>query len=639
MTVTRLASFPHGTSFRGVFIPLLAFLLTFTIQSSFAQSWRWAVAADGPGDQNIITVASDSAGNRYVGGNFTGTAHFGATTMVSLDSTSGFIAKLDSLGNWLWAKALTGPIEQNVKKVRMGRHGQLFFLGESDGTAEFDGQALPGGYYTFVISVESSSGRFQWITNPGNSGIADIAVDTAGKLFVCGTFGGDSLRLGSIRIANTCRWIARSDAYIGAISTSSGTWEWAVAGGGSGYQSGMLLDLDAQGNIYLAGRYVVHSYDDSTAFGSHVLPFYFNPLGDHLFLAKLNANRTWEWAMGTDNMDAIFLYSLFVQPNGVSYLDGFFHYGDLLLGDSPVVTVSTPLVSNGFIAAVSPGGRVMWGVNPATSYESVFTTVRGDHDGNLLVTGTVEGDTARLGGISLQIPPGGLQYVAALDTTGHWTWAMPVPGSSWFDFFCIGPKRRLTFGGSFRGPQTFGTFTLQNPTRTTDAFVAELSIPPIIQLFSPTVGPAGTVVMLTGNGFLGATAVLFGGVPATSFTVLSDGSIRVIVPAGVGQGVPIQVVGPTGTGQSVGRYGQLPQGLASDTKGRFELWPNPAHQSVVVMMAGSSATPIIVLNGLGQIVRQVMSSPTAPTKLNLTGLPAGIYVVRAGGGTRRLIVE
>jgi large repetitive protein len=52
----------------------------------------------------------------------------------------------------------------------------------------------------------------------------------------------------------------------------------------------------------------------------------------------------------------------------------------------------------------------------------------------------------------------------------------------------------------------------------------------------PALGPAtgGSSVLVTGSGFTGATAVTFGGVPATGVTVESDDAIEVTAPAGVG---------------------------------------------------------------------------------------------------------
>ena len=48
--------------------------------------------------------------------------------------------------------------------------------------------------------------------------------------------------------------------------------------------------------------------------------------------------------------------------------------------------------------------------------------------------------------------------------------------------------------------------------------------------------------------------------------------------------------------------------------------------------------PAILLDGLGRVVRVVALTQGAAT-LDVRGLAAGLYVVRCGGVTRRLVVE
>jgi len=55
---------------------------------------------------------------------------------------------------------------------------------------------------------------------------------------------------------------------------------------------------------------------------------------------------------------------------------------------------------------------------------------------------------------------------------------------------------------------------------------------PMLKTFSPTSGPVGTQVTITGSGFTGASKVTFGGVKATTYTVDSGTQITAIVPAG-----------------------------------------------------------------------------------------------------------
>ena len=99
--------------------------------------------------------------------------------------------------------------------------------------------------------------------------------------------------------------------------------------------------------------------------------------------------------------------------------------------------------------------------------------------------------------------------------------------------------------GATTGP--ISVTTLINTAASTTSFTV---IPaPVITSFSPIAGPAGTVVVLTGNNFTGATAVAFNGTAAPGFVVNSNTQITVSAPVGVTTGL-ITVTGPGGIGTS-----------------------------------------------------------------------------------------
>jgi hypothetical protein len=70
---------------------------------------------------------------------------------------------------------------------------------------------------------------------------------------------------------------------------------------------------------------------------------------------------------------------------------------------------------------------------------------------------------------------------------------------------------------------------------------------PAISSFTPTSGKTGQVVNITGTNFTGATAVSFGGTPATTFTVVSAISINATVGAGASGVVSVTTASGTGT--------------------------------------------------------------------------------------------
>jgi uncharacterized repeat protein (TIGR03803 family) len=83
------------------------------------------------------------------------------------------------------------------------------------------------------------------------------------------------------------------------------------------------------------------------------------------------------------------------------------------------------------------------------------------------------------------------------------------------------------------------------------------AVVPSITSFSPTSGPVGTSVTITGNSFTKATKVTFGGVAATSFQVISDTQVDALVPSGAVTG-PIAVTTAGGTGTSATKFTVTP---------------------------------------------------------------------------------
>jgi hypothetical protein len=79
---------------------------------------------------------------------------------------------------------------------------------------------------------------------------------------------------------------------------------------------------------------------------------------------------------------------------------------------------------------------------------------------------------------------------------------------------------------------------------------------PTITSFLPTVGRAGTIVVITGTNFTGATAVAFGGTAATGFSVDSVTQITATVGAGATGKVTVTTAG--GTATSVADFTWLP---------------------------------------------------------------------------------
>jgi hypothetical protein len=94
---------------------------------------------------------------------------------------------------------------------------------------------------------------------------------------------------------------------------------------------------------------------------------------------------------------------------------------------------------------------------------------------------------------------------------------------------------------------TTGTTTLTSPQT--------YKVKPKFTSFTPTSGPAGTLVTINGTGLIQTNAVKFGTVKAITVTVVSDSQVKAVVPSGLAAGaVTISVTTPGGTANSPTKF-------------------------------------------------------------------------------------
>ncbi|MEP7264818.1 MAG: SBBP repeat-containing protein [Bacteroidota bacterium] len=177
-----------------------------------AGNFVWAKQLGGPHttgsflSDNGYSIVVDAQGNIYTTGYFPDTADFdpGAGTY-NLMATGGigsdiFVSKLNSSGNFVWAKQLGGTYSDVAYSVAVDGNGSVYTTGFFYGMADFDpanstynlvttGGASDGDIF---ISKLDSSGNYVWAGSMG--GISSdvgtgIAVDAGGTIYATGNFG------------------------------------------------------------------------------------------------------------------------------------------------------------------------------------------------------------------------------------------------------------------------------------------------------------------------------------------------------------------------------------------------------------------------------------------------------------------
>ena len=177
--------------------------------------WAGRIGGSHPGSPwdraRALTLGAD--GSVYVVGEFAGTCDFdpgpGTFPLVSSGVYDAFVVKLDSAGNFVWARQFTGTQEEVARSVAVGPSGNVHVVGDFHGTTNF--HPVPGtvtlasgdGLFGFV-AVLDAGGDPVWVgglggnctglpcgcCSPGNYLAYDVAVSASGFTHTVGSFQG-----------------------------------------------------------------------------------------------------------------------------------------------------------------------------------------------------------------------------------------------------------------------------------------------------------------------------------------------------------------------------------------------------------------------------------------------------------------
>lgn len=168
----------------------------FILKLDSTGSFVWARAFGNNGGDRGIAIETDTTGNVYTTGLFSGTVDFDPGTSISNLTSVGnhdyFIQKLDTGGNFLWAGNIGGDVYSLITDIS----GNVYLTGKFSGTADFN----PGtgttnltsvGYDDIFIEKLSTNGNFLWVKRIGGGNYDkghDLAIDNVGNLYTTGDF-------------------------------------------------------------------------------------------------------------------------------------------------------------------------------------------------------------------------------------------------------------------------------------------------------------------------------------------------------------------------------------------------------------------------------------------------------------------
>lgn len=272
----------------------------------------WFYSSDYASSTSPESVDIDSEGNVYVCGTYSDTVDFDNSIVEDLliaeGNEDGFLLKLNSDGEYAWAKSIGGSSGGAVgQELKVTSEDDLIFSGFFYGTVDFD----PGigsvnetafGSTDIFTSKLDSSGNHIWTLQTGGTGsnqVTGLVLDVDDNIYSTGHFEGslDADPSGNAEFLNSN---GNFDFYVQKLDVD-GNFVWAQSFGGMQYDIAEGIALDNTGELYVTGNFgAAMDFDPGTAIVSLDAG-----VGDDTFILKLTNGGDFIWVRQIESQEAM----------------------------------------------------------------------------------------------------------------------------------------------------------------------------------------------------------------------------------------------------------------------------------------------------------------------------------------------
>ncbi len=336
----------------------------------------WVKSAGGTLYDEAFSLRLDSKEENIIITGFMQNGQFGDTT---LSGYPYFVAKYDTSGKLVWAKAINAAGGGSATSVAVDSSDNIFVTGGPNGFAEFDTVMLASPYFIVKYDKSDSIAWIRGVTRTYSSGSvqpSDIDCDLSNNIYVTGFIETDTIRFDSTHVlipqANGNMFLIKYD--------SLGKVDWAIKSDNIDFAGSSGISFDAQNNIYLTGNFI-----DSISFGGINLQG--NNAGN-IFLVKYDSNGTPLWAVKGEGKGYCNGSAVTLDKDGNIYVTGVASdatwFGNTELGHGGI-----------FITKYDPNGKCIF----ATSAGSIPADIQSwgrdiavIDTGNIFLTGYMGGN-------------------------------------------------------------------------------------------------------------------------------------------------------------------------------------------------------------------------------------------------------
>lgn len=377
-------------------------------------------------------IATDSNGDVYAFGSFSGTLDFGGSVgnVTSNGSGDAFLAKYNSAGEVQWATNYGGTGLESVSDMIVDNSGNVYISGGFGNsiTIGLDTYTATGTFDGFLIKIDTN-GSVIWskqLEGPsgGSQFFRSMAVDASDNVYVAASFAEDA-RLDGTTFTNS--HTALQDSLIMQLNPA-GVLQWSDQIQGDGDELILSLDHDPNGNVVIVGRYGNTVSGPNVNLGTAGTVTAFG--GYDTFIVQYTDAGVHQWTESFTDSQNVTGEDIVIDDNGEIFIGGIFiDNPDFGAIGSPITRAGNN--QDGYLIGLNSSGVSQWITHvTGSSSESVDNLVIDRAEDRIYATGTFNGNNLEIGGLPAEVAQGGEDaYVAQFTTAGTATNARYYQGA------------------------------------------------------------------------------------------------------------------------------------------------------------------------------------------------------------------